>query len=265
MDNIITDIPTCQKENCTNLCKPSKWTKSGFTAYCTRAHANSRSHNDETKKKIKNSTEKYFTKNPGNSKDMKFYHKNNISRIFSVLPIPEDIVFNIEQINLYFSNRFYKRVLANYSCEECGISHWKGKRAYLEIDHINGNKKNNRLENFRVLCVNCHSQTDTYKNKNSYRTINKNLLNYDIYNASDLSLDKEFDAANRSYKKKFVFYQQGFMCHHCGVSKWNFKRLSMELEHIDGDKTNNERSNLCVLCPNCHAQTNTFRCLNHKK
>ena len=36
----------------------------------------------------------------------------------------------------------------------------------VELDHVNGNNRDNRLENLRFLCPNCHSQTDTYKGKN---------------------------------------------------------------------------------------------------
>jgi predicted RNA-binding Zn-ribbon protein involved in translation (DUF1610 family) len=53
-----------------------------------------------------------------------------------------------------------------YKCEECGISEWNGKPIILDLDHINGNSNDNGLENVRLLCPNCHSQTDTYKVKN---------------------------------------------------------------------------------------------------
>lgn len=52
------------------------------------------------------------------------------------------------------------------SCAECGIGpEWCGKRLTLEMDHINGVHTDNRLENLRMLCPNCHSQTWTYGNK----------------------------------------------------------------------------------------------------
>lgn len=51
---------------------------------------------------------------------------------------------------------------------ECGISEWNGRQLNCQLDHINGNPKDHRLENLRILCPNCHAQTDTYcgKNKN---------------------------------------------------------------------------------------------------
>lgn len=53
-----------------------------------------------------------------------------------------------------------------YQCEECNITEWRGKAISLELDHINGDFNNNSLDNVRLLCPNCHSQTHTYKIKN---------------------------------------------------------------------------------------------------
>ena len=51
-------------------------------------------------------------------------------------------------------------------CIECGIGkEWNNKPIVLEIDHINGHNNDNRLENLRMLCPNCHSQTDTYRRR----------------------------------------------------------------------------------------------------
>lgn len=51
-------------------------------------------------------------------------------------------------------------------CSECGLSEWRGKILPLELDHIDGNAGNNMPANLRMLCSNCHSITDTWKNKN---------------------------------------------------------------------------------------------------
>jgi predicted RNA-binding Zn-ribbon protein involved in translation (DUF1610 family) len=56
-----------------------------------------------------------------------------------------------------------------YRCHECGISAWRDLPISFHLDHINGINNDNRLENLRFLCPNCHSQTATYCKKMSAR------------------------------------------------------------------------------------------------
>jgi hypothetical protein len=48
-------------------------------------------------------------------------------------------------------------------------------------------------------------------------------------------------------------------CSGCGLTEWLGKPIPLELEHIDGDRSNNQLENLTLLCPNCHALTTTWR------
>jgi uncharacterized protein YerC len=52
-------------------------------------------------------------------------------------------------------------------CEICKISEWLGKPIVLHLDHINGDGRENGSHNLRLLCPNCHSQTETYGGKNA--------------------------------------------------------------------------------------------------
>ena len=57
-----------------------------------------------------------------------------------------------------------------------------------------------------------------------------------------------------------------YVCSECGCDgNWRGKTLSLEVHHKDGDRTNNELTNLTFLCPNCHAVTENFGSKNIKR
>lgn len=69
------------------------------------------------------------------------------------------------------SNHYLKKVLVEElkwctKCAICGIDSWNDKQLNVELDHIDGNSSNAKLDNLRFLCPNCHSQTDNYCGKN---------------------------------------------------------------------------------------------------
>ena len=63
-------------------------------------------------------------------------------------------------------NRLIKEGIKDWKCEVCDLEKWNNDWIPLELDHIDGNRTNHRLENLRMICPNCHSQTETFRAKN---------------------------------------------------------------------------------------------------
>lgn len=62
--------------------------------------------------------------------------------------------------------RLISQGILEYKCAICGLKEWQNKPISLQLDHINGNNNDHRIENLRLLCPNCHSQTITFAGKN---------------------------------------------------------------------------------------------------
>lgn len=82
-----------------------------------------------------------------------------------------------------------KNNLIPYKCAICGCTEWQGKTLSLELDHINGVNNDNRLENLRFLCPNCHSQTSTYGSRNQQI----NSSEYDIPDDLRKMVEEKYD------------------------------------------------------------------------
>jgi hypothetical protein len=79
------------------------------------------------------------------------------------MPLGEILVANSPYTNVgWLRMRLIREGLKPACCETCGLSEWRGSPLPLALDHINGIRTDNRLENLRILCPNCHSQTDTW-------------------------------------------------------------------------------------------------------
>lgn len=112
-----------------------------------------------------------------NSKGLKKAHAegrgwtfNDTHRKRSIETKKKEAVKNFLTDGSTYSNHAIKKILkeikVDQSCSECGISEWRGKTIPLELDHANGDSKDNRIENLRLLCPNCHSLTDTWRGRN---------------------------------------------------------------------------------------------------
>ncbi len=66
------------------------------------------------------------------------------------------------------------------------------------------------------------------------------------------------EVSEPSTLKRFLKRERGDNCAICTINTWNGLPLVLQLDHVDGDATNNQPANLRLLCPNCHSQTPTY-------
>ena len=106
-------------------------------------------------------------------------NKLNLGKKKSELFISKSLKEILIKGSLYKStrlkHRLFKEGILKNICSEpgCGLSEWNNKPITLHMDHINGDPADNRLCNLRILCPNCHSQTETYSGRNKTKRTTK--------------------------------------------------------------------------------------------
>jgi hypothetical protein len=81
-------------------------------------------------------------------------------------PLSEYLVLGYHGNGPKLKRRLIREGVLDARCDACGITDWQGHPAPLQLDHRNGDRTDNRRENLRLLCPNCHALTPTYCGKN---------------------------------------------------------------------------------------------------
>jgi 5-methylcytosine-specific restriction endonuclease McrA len=99
-------------------------------------------------------------------------NKQKFKGILKKLPIDEILVKNSNYSTGKLKQRILNCGLIKNQCSKCGLKDsWQGEHITLQLDHINGDHNDNRLENLRIMCPNCHSQTKTFGGRNNKKYI----------------------------------------------------------------------------------------------
>lgn len=158
--------------------------------------------------------------------------KNNYNRS---IPLEEILIENSTYVS---SNSLRKRLLKEgiktHKCEKCNNETWNDLPIPLELDHINGNNIDNRIENLRVLCPNCHAQTESYRGKNkvNYKA-NLILKKYNNSNNNILpEIEIKKDCKKLTKVKKIIKNVHRYDSCQCGNTKNSKASLCLECYSI---------------------------------
>ena len=87
------------------------------------------------------------------------------------IPLQELLVGDRKRGRFNLKIRLLRAGLKDGSCEQCGITDWRGQPLSMALHHVNGDGRDNRIENLRLLCPNCHSQTENFAGRGVMRAV----------------------------------------------------------------------------------------------
>ena len=151
------DMKICPKCN-------SEHSKPG--TFCSRSCANSREWTDIAKKQKSKSLKKFIQDNPSWHERRAATDEARLQTLRATLYAKNQEKFLEGKIATRANIKKWLIETCDEVCSICKLlPEWNGKFLSLQVDHINGINNDNRPENVRLVCPNCHSQTDTFAGK----------------------------------------------------------------------------------------------------
>jgi 5-methylcytosine-specific restriction endonuclease McrA len=136
-------------------------------------------------------------------------------------------------------------------CPKCGVRHDKNG-IYCSRSCANSRVFSDEAKHKKSIALKGKRPTGIIKDKEAWsRKIKETALKKYV--------STPFEELGSVNKRRRVFEEQKHCCNSCGISEWVSKPISLELDHKDGNTSNNNRNNLEGLCPNCHSITDTWR------
>lgn len=126
------------------------------------------------------------------------------------------------------------------------------------------NKISPKRKRVARACLNCGKETFYIKNTKEGKYCSNKCQGEYRFKTITMQRIEDGHCRDSITLRKYLTMTREYKCESCGIAEWNDKKLSLHVDHINGDADNNKPTNLRLLCPNCHSQTETF-CGRNKK
>lgn len=149
------------------------------------------------------------------------------------IPLKDILIENSLCSRSWLKTRLLKESLLINKCSKCSLGpEWNGEKLSLQIDHINGVSNDNRIENLRILCPNCHSQTDSFagrrfsSQKNKKPVINPSWRKLDRLHNRKVERPSKEELQKLLWEKPTTLIASEFGVSDKAIEKWS-KRFGL--------------------------------------
>lgn len=157
-------------------------------------------------------------------------------------------------VNCKLCNMSFNKLPSQIKKSKSGF-HFCSHTCSAKYNNKNRTRKDNIEEKFCKLCKTPFKTSFKLQKCCCHRCSSE----YRIKVKTDLL---EEGGVSTAYQCKKYYIRNSPFCSVCRIDEWNGKDISLELDHIDGDGTNNTLSNTRLICPNCHSQTPNYKFKN---